>query len=69
MDVYVQSMVGECSEAVIEGKRKTVSIVISPLKLVQRDKETLKVISGCNLWKACQNLSCQFSLANREEKG
>ncbi len=65
MDVYIQSAIGICSEYTdISNKRRDVSIVISPLKLVQ-DDSALKVNSGCNMWRACRNIECQFSLLNR----
>ena len=44
MDVYIQSTIGVCSEFIVGGKKKEVSIVISPLKLVQKDNN-LKVNS------------------------
>ena len=71
MDVYVQSTIGACSEFVVDGKKKEIAIVISPLKLVQDEKneKNLKVNSGCNMWRACQNAECQFSLLNRGGEG
>lgn len=63
MDVYFQSEIGSCAE--FEPKQKApVSIVISPLR-VEGTENRLKVISGCNMWRGCQNAKCYFSAAGR----
>ena len=65
MDVYVSSEIGTCSE--FEPKHKDpVSVVISPLRLESNEAGDLKVISGCNMWRACQNAKCYFSGAARK---
>lgn len=61
------SVIGPCTEFMLDGKKREVSVIISPLK-VNQDDNSLKVISGCNYWKACQNLGCQFSLIARGRK-
>jgi hypothetical protein len=58
--IYVNSEIGSCSEFILKGKKQTISVVISPLK-VTSGAEVLRITSGCNFWKACENISCQFS--------
>ncbi len=62
MDIYVQATPAICNEFVNAGKKQAISTVISPLKITQIE-QTLRVSSGCNMWKACENPKCQFSLA------
>ena len=62
MDIYIQSVVGPCTEYMNEKRvKEEISIVISPLKIVSVN-ETIKVSSGCNMFHACQNNKCQYSL-------
>ena len=65
----MQSQIGLCSEFVNNGKKQEVSIVVSPLKVTGIEDMTkgsaLKIISGCNMWRACENVKCQFSLVSR----
>ena len=64
MDIYILSTIGEC--LAYEPKQEgPVSIVISPLR-IEGPENNLKVISGCNMWQGCHNVSCQFSLAARQ---
>ena len=64
MDLYVVSAIGSCSS--FEPQQEAdVSIVISPLR-VEGEEGNLKVISGCSLWRGCENSKCQFSLAARQ---
>lgn len=65
MDVYIQSTIGACDQAIVENLKQEVSVIISPLKITTIEN-TLKIISGCNLWKACNNKNCQYSLVARE---
>ena len=65
-DVYIQSQIGVCSECIIGGKKVETSVVISPLKVKQMENE-LRVNSGCNMWRACENKRCQFSLASHPD--
>jgi hypothetical protein len=68
MDVYIQSEIGICQEYqdAPGGKKQTASIVISPLKVQNDDSGmTLRVVSGCNLWRGCYNAKCFYSQAAR----
>jgi len=58
--VYFQAEIGECHEFLLSGKKQTISIVISPLK-VTNEEGNMRVSHGCNMWKACENTHCQFS--------
>jgi hypothetical protein len=64
MDVYIQSQIGECSEFIMNKEKQQVNVVISPLR-IHGNEDDLRVISGCNLWKACENPACYFSKASR----
>ena len=68
MDVYINSEIGVCQEymAAKDKKKETVSIIVSPLK-VQGDETgmNLRVVNGCNMWQACYNSKCFFSIAAR----
>jgi len=63
MDIYIQSEVGVCAEYKPRQK-EPISIVISPIR-IEGKEGNLKVISGCNMWRACQNENCYFSMASR----
>lgn len=69
--INFQADIGACNEYMKAGKKEPVSIVISPLKVTQsEDGNALKVVFGCNLWKSCMNVGCQYSLTARpEERG
>jgi hypothetical protein len=60
MTIYVNSEIGNCTEFILKGKKQPISMVISPLK-VTSGNDILKINSGCNFWKACENNHCQFS--------
>ena len=66
MDIYFISNTGECSEfkETLTKPKETVSIIISPLR-VEGKEGNIKVAHGCNLWRACQNKECYFSVAGR----
>lgn len=64
MDIYILSTIGECS-AYKPKQGNAVSVVISPIR-IEGGETNLKVISGCNMWRGCQNANCQFSLAARQ---
>lgn len=66
-NIYIQSTVGVCSEFMDKGKMREASVVVSPLKITQGDN-IIRVTSGCNLWQACQNRDCHFSLVARPPK-
>ncbi len=62
-NIYVVAAHGTCNEFISGGKRQTISSVISALKINQID-QTLRITSGCNMWKACENPRCQYSIAS-----
>lgn len=69
MDVYVQSSIGECDQFTSDetgNKKQKVSVVISPLRLEGDEQTKLRVVTGCNLWQACQTKACYFSTAARK---
>jgi hypothetical protein len=59
-DIHLTYQIGECQEFTRGGEKKTISIVIAPLKMNDNGKE-ISLKSGCNMWKACQNEGCGFS--------
>ena len=59
-DIHLSYQIGECKEFTQCSKKQIVSIVIAPLKVTDDGKE-IKLKSGCNMWKACQNINCEFS--------
>lgn len=69
-NVYFQAQIGVCTEFIQDGKKQQASVVISPLKVVSGQKvgvsgepdDTIRVNSGCNLWKACKNRACSFAM-------
>ena len=65
MDIYIQSEIGACTEY-LPKQKEPVSIVISPVR-VEGTEGKLKVVSGCNMWRGCQNKNCYFSFAARQE--
>jgi len=70
MEVNLQATPGICSEY-IDGhnKKREISVVIVPIKaLTSNDGSAVKLISGCNMWKSCQNEDCYFSMASRHKK-
>ena len=70
MDIYFVSTVGVCEEfrttKIKEKKldKESVSVVISPLR-AEGQEGNIKVAHGCNMWRACQNKDCYFSMAAR----
>ena len=70
MEVNIQSVQGACSEYIDgKGKKQTVSIVISPLKVTANEEQSKIVVqTGCNLWKSCHNEGCYYSMASRQRK-
>ena len=59
--IYVNSENGNCTEFILDGRKQTISMVISPLRVTSSESGTVKINSGCNFWKACKNVNCQFS--------
>lgn len=70
MEINIQSVQGACSEFIDDkGKQKTVSIIVSPLKVTANEEQNkIRVQNGCNLWKSCHNEGCYFSMASRQRK-
>ena len=75
MDIYVQATIGPCTEFTLNKEKEEISIVIAPLKIIfgrssvdHPNGESLKFNSGCNMWRACENPACQYSLISRPEK-
>jgi len=70
VEVNIQATQGVCSEFMDDkGKKQNVSIVISPLKVTANEEQNKIVVqTGCNLWKACHNGACYFSMASRQRK-
>ncbi len=70
MEVNIQATQGACSEFIDDkGKKQNVSIIISPLKVTANEEQSKIVVqTGCNLWKACQNKGCYFSMASRKQR-
>jgi hypothetical protein len=64
MDIYIQSTIGPCDQYINPDtkEREEISIIISPLKITSKE-DVIKVSSGCNLFNACQNSKCQYSLS------
>jgi hypothetical protein len=61
-DIHLTYQAGTCSEFTQKGKKSDRNIIIAPLKILEKENETL-LKSGCNMWKACENPECQYSLA------
>jgi len=70
MEIYVQATIGVCSEfkSNPDAEKTEVSVVIAPLKIASEDESKLRMVTGCNLWKSCQNAACWYSIAAREKK-
>lgn len=66
--IQVQSTVAQCKSFMRDGKNEEVTIIISPLRVEEKDDKIIMVVSGCSMWKECQNKGCQFSLAARPAK-
>jgi len=67
MDVYIQAQIGPCTEAIFDRKKQAVSVAITPLKVISED-QILKISFGCNMWRACENSRCQYSLLAKGPK-
>ena len=67
MDINIQAIQGACSEFIDDaGKKKEISIVISPLKVTAHEEQNrISVVTGCNMWKSCHNEGCYYSMAAR----
>lgn len=65
-EIYTQATIGECDQFMLEGKKQSISVIISPLKMIQ-EKSTMKITQGCNMWRACENINCQYSQVHRDK--
>jgi len=70
VEIHIQATVGICAEYMAEpdAEKAEVSVVIAPLKVTLEDESKMRVVTGCNLWRSCQNPHCWYSLAARESK-
>lgn len=71
MEIDIQAAVGLCNVFMEsdDGLKQEVSVVISPIKVITDGSENqLQIVNGCNLWRACRNSDCWYSLAAREKK-
>jgi hypothetical protein len=71
MDIYTQATLGTCNQFMSDGKVKKaeVSVVIAPLKVTTNDEgDKIKIVTGCSMWKSCQNPDCYYSIAARTMK-
>jgi hypothetical protein len=67
MDLYVQSTIGTCDNFIGDDNKKTsISIIISPTKLITEDEKNIKVQNGCSMWRGCNNAKCFFSIKARK---
>lgn len=66
--IYFEAEIGVCKEYIDPGtlKKQESSVVISPLKVTESDN-TLKISYGCNMYKGCANVKCQYSHAAYEK--
>ncbi len=58
-----------CSEFTdINGKTFKRDVAFSPVRINGNEEEEIKISYGCNLWKSCYNLECQFSSSRNKEE-
>ena len=67
MDIYFTYESGLCDQYQEKpgGVKEAVNKVMAPLRVEGIGAESLKVISGCNLWQGCNNPNCHYSAAGR----
>jgi len=70
MEINIQAVMGICSEfmSAPDAEKAEVSVVVAPIKVIAEEESKIRVISGCNLWQSCRNVSCWYSLGSRERK-
>jgi hypothetical protein len=69
MEVNIQSTVGDCSEYCQKGFKNKITVVISPLKVTSTENgDKAKIVTGCNMWKTCENERCYYSSISRYGK-
>ncbi len=55
-------VIGQCKDFCENGKRKEVTIVVAPLRIMSKYKgEVQEVFLGCSYHYHCQNELCQYS--------
>ena len=69
MDIYFTYENGTCNQFQDKpgGKKEEITIVVAPLRVEGTGTETLKVISGCNMWQGCNNPNCFYSAGSRKK--
>lgn len=68
-DIYFQASAEQVCNTFMDtpqAKKQEVSVVITPLKVIEDGKQ-IKAVYGCNRWKACHDPTCQYSIASRGE--
>lgn len=62
----------ECTEFTDENNESfAVSVIIAPIRIIyDKDREGRPndiIMQGCNLYRNCRNLDCQYSVATRDQ--
>ncbi|KKM25983.1 hypothetical protein LCGC14_1589400 [marine sediment metagenome] len=67
MDIYFTYENGTCNQFQENegGEKEEITIVVAPLRVEGKETDSLKVISGCNMWQGCNNPNCSYSKAGR----
>jgi hypothetical protein len=65
--IYFQAESHICNDFITGGKKQSVSTVIAPLKVTERDN-SIQLTSGCNMWEHCENRNCHFSMISHPPK-
>lgn len=66
MEVNLAASDHQCSEYLVQGKKKPQITTIYPLRVLGAEGD-IKLLSGCNLWVECECLSCVFSKAYKDK--
>lgn len=70
--VSVTANVGTCRDFMDETGERLVSIVISPVRVVEdfgeHTEKMERIFWGCNRYFACQNPACEYSARHRNER-
>ena len=69
MDIYFTYESAVCDQYMVidEGDKVTITKVVEPLRVEGTGTERMRLISGCNFYKLCRNLGCNWSQASREQ--
>lgn len=67
MDIYFTYESGTCDQyqGKAGAKKETIIKVMAPLRVEGKETDSLKLISGCNMWQGCHNPNCFYSVAGR----